>query len=176
MIFHDGSILSSRSLLSFAFPFLTSVLKEREEEEDELLLILPGFHVNQIKETIDDFLRGKVEMEVKEEMSNDLEERFDEIEECSHDCSDNNDHNLFEEMTDKIDPKEEASQEGVEVKISMNDVHTSKKGTDSHIQIDIPVGTFICPYCRDIFPFDSSLRRHINCKHRDLKRKEEETS
>ena len=73
LIFQDGELCSSRLLLSLTLPFLEPLIKDKDEEE-EILVILPQCKTIEVTSKIEDVIRR---VDVKEETLSDVEDTFD---------------------------------------------------------------------------------------------------
>ena len=61
----EGKVVSGvRVLLALAYPTMMEVLKERGDEEEDLVLILPDFQAEEVQTRMDDLFNGRIKLEV----------------------------------------------------------------------------------------------------------------
>ena len=145
----EGKVVSSvRILLALAYPTMMEVLKEREDDEEELVLILPDFQAEEVNTRFDDLFRGKIKLEVpvkKENVELDLDAAEDVWSNAGSDVNDNL---------------------SVHNDVTYTDAFFEDQQSSHNREYKIEEDETICPYCGNEFPVTSSLRKHISLKHK----------
>ena len=178
----------TRLLLSLAYPLLEEVLRERDQEE-ELVLLLPGFRSQEVRARVRDFLEGAIKVEVKEEEAvkeSDQEDLDGDIEDFGGSVSDGDNNQPHLEASSKnyqhFDHAEEIS---CGIKFPCEECNSEFQATSEeelkqhklevHVLdlIQREAGSYACNYCGETFHFDSTLRRHITKKHYNEKHDDE---
>ena len=153
----EGQVVSGvRVLLALAFPSMMKVLKERGDEEEELVLILPDFNAEEVRTRMDDLFKGKIKLEVpvkteQVEVGEDGEEEVDE------DTADLWCNLELEDIPtpDTVHNGDTTVDTFAEIEDHYEDVETEFKiGEDDTI----------CPYCGSEFSVTSSLKKHVSLK------------
>ena len=153
----DGQIVSGvRVLLALAYPTMMKVLKERRDEEEDLVLILPDFQAEEVRARMDDLFKGRIKLEVpvkKEQIEVD-EDGEDEIEEDTADVWSNPDSDP-DFIPDTVQNGDTAM-----------DTFAEDPYDDKNAEFKIEENDTICPYCGSEFSVTSSLKKHISLKHK----------
>ena len=155
----EGQVVSGvRVLLALAFPSMMKVLKERGDEEEELVLILPDFNAEEVRTRMDDLFKGKIKLEVPVK-SEQVEVGEDGEEEVDEDTADLWCNLELEDIPtpDTVHNGDTTVDTFAEIEDHYEDVETEFKiGEDDTI----------CPYCGSEFSVTSSLKKHVSLKHK----------